>query len=323
MPITVFGAVFVDIKGYPNKKYVSNGRNAGKVVQVHGGVSRNVAEDIANVELRPTFISVVDDSGTSKDVIDKLNRHKVNTKYIKQVEGGLGTWLAIFDNSGDVVASISQRPDLSEIANILEEHGDEIFAHSDSIVVEIDMDSDLLKKIFDLADKYKIKVYAVVSNMSIAMERRDLMKRTGCVVCNDEEAGILFSDDYSKCTPDELSAIISKQAKQAQYPNFVVTLGSRGAIYASEDGEYGFIEPQNTQVIDTTGAGDAFFAGVAIGLTYGKTLKESCEIGTRLASSTIANAESVCPRFEPAEFGLDNVAHRIMDEEDLHFNAIK
>lgn len=323
MPITVFGAVFVDIKGYPNKKYVPGGRNAGKVIQVHGGVSRNVAEDIANVELRPTFVSVCDDSGTSKDVIDKLNRHKVNTKYIKTVEGGLGTWLAIFDNTGDVVASISQRPDLSEIATILKESGDEIFVHSDSIVVEIDMDSDILKTIFDLADKYGIKVYAVVSNMSIAMERRDLMKRTGCVVCNDEEAGLLFSDDYSKLSPEELAPIISVQAKKAQYSNFVVTLGNRGAVYASDKGDYGTIPPQNTQVIDTTGAGDAFFAGVAIGLTYGKTLKEACEIGTRLASSTIANAESVCPRFEPAEFGLDGVAHKILDEEKLHFNEIK
>ena len=32
MPITVFGAVFVDVKGYPNKKYIPSGRNAGKVL---------------------------------------------------------------------------------------------------------------------------------------------------------------------------------------------------------------------------------------------------------------------------------------------------
>lgn len=308
MPITVFGAVFVDIKGYPNKKYIPAGRNAGKVIQVHGGVSRNVAEDIANVELRPTFISVVDESGTSTDVIEKLKRHKVNTKYIRRVNGGLGTWLAIFDNTGDVVGSISQRPDLSKIADILEEYGDEIFSQSDSIVVEIDMDSDILKKIFELADKYGIKVYAVVSNMSIAMERRDLMKRTGCVVCNDAEASTLFSEDFSKYEPEELSTVISRLAKNAQYPNFVVTLGDKGSVYAGEDGSYGFIPAQPTQVVDTTGAGDAFFAGCAMGLTYGKTLKESCEIGTRLASSVIANAESVCPRFEPAEFDLDPIA---------------
>lgn len=308
MPITVFGAVFVDIKGYPNKKYIPSGRNAGKVMQVHGGVSRNVAEDIANVELRPTFISVVDDSGISQDVIAKLNRHKVNTKYIRKVDGGLGTWLAIFDHTGDVVASISQRPDLSEIGTILDEYGDEIFEKSDSIVVEIDMDSDLLNRIFDLAEKHGIKVYAVVSNMSIAMERRDLMKRTGCVVCNDQEASTLFSEEYSQYEPKQLAKLIARQAKQAQYSNFVVTLGEKGAVYADEYGNYGHIPAQNTPVIDTTGAGDAFFSGVAIGLTYGKPLKNACEIGTRLAASVIANTESVCPRFEPAEFDLDPIA---------------
>ena len=56
---------------------------------------------------------------------------------------------------------------------------------------------------------------------------------------------------------------------------------------------------------DSTGAGDSFFAGVAIGLTYGKTLEESCRIGTRLAASVICTSENVCPRFLPSEFGLE------------------
>lgn len=51
--------------------------------------------------------------------------------------------------------------------------------------------------------------------------------------------------------------------------------------------------------------GNAFFAGATIGLTYGKTLAESCEIGTRLAASTICTSGNVCPRFLPEEFGLD------------------
>ena len=54
-----------------------------------------------------------------------------------------------------------------------------------------------------------------------------------------------------------------------------------------------------------TGAGDAFFAGTVIGLTYGKTLAQACEIGSRLAASVICISENVCPRFRPAEFGLD------------------
>jgi pseudouridine kinase len=305
MSIVVLGAVFVDIKGYPMMTYIPGGRNVGRVEQVHGGVSRNVAEDIANVELRPTFVSLVDESGIGTDVINKLKRHKVNTDYIRRTPDGMGTWLAVFDNDGDVCASISKRPDLMPIGDILDECGDEIFSHADSIVLEIDMEKTLVKRIFQYGEKYNIPVFAVVSNMSIAVERRDFIKSTGCFVCNLDEAGILFSEDYTGRSPEELQEVFAERAKRAQIPRLVVTMGGEGAVYAESNGDSGICPAQNVNVIDTTGAGDSFFAGVAIGLTYGKTLRESCEIGSRLAASVISTLENVCPRFMPSEFGLE------------------
>ena len=303
--IVVLGASFVDIKGYPIAQYIPGGRNAGRVVQVHGGVARNVVEDIANVELEPTFVSLVDQTGTGADVIEKLNRHRVNTEYMRRTEDGLGTWLALFDNNGDVVGSISKRPDLSEIGNILDEKGDEIFEGADSVIVEIDMDPAIMKKAFALAEKYNKTVYAVVSNMSIAMERRDLLKKTGCIVCNEQEAGMLFSEDYAVVTPEQMQEILVDRARLAGIPRIIVTMGERGAAYADIEGESGVCPALRVDVVDTTGAGDAFFAGVAIGLTYNKTVGEACVIGTRLAASVIASRENVCPRFRPEEFGIN------------------
>lgn len=305
MGIVVIGAVFVDIKGHPLMQYIPAGRNVGRVMQVHGGVARNIAEDIANVELRPTFVSVVDESGIGEDVINKLSKHKVNVDYMRKVKDGLGSWLAIFDNSGDVVASISNRPDLSEIATILDEQGDEIIGNCDSIIIEFDMDKEILKRVFSLAEKYNKKVYAAVSNMTIAVERRDLLKQTACFVCNEQEAGIFFSDEYEDKTPEELRAILVQKLKLAQIPMMVVTLGNRGSVYATLEGESGYVEAKSVQVIDTTGAGDAFFAGVSMGLTYHKSLEDACTIGTRLAASVIATKENVCPRFLPEEFDIE------------------
>lgn len=305
MGIVVIGATFVDIKGYPEGAFIPKGRNAGRVVQIHGGVGRNVAEDIANCELRPTFISLLDDSGTSADVLKKLNNHKVDTRYIRATPDGLGTWLAVFDNEGDVCASISRRPDLHPILNILENHGDEIFRNADSIIIEIDIDKDIVKQVFQLAQKYQKKVYAVVSNMSIALERRDFLQSIDCFVCNQQEAGILFSDDYSGKTPRQMVQIIAEKVRQANIPSLIVTMGGEGAVYASLDGQSGHCPARKVAVNDTTGAGDAFCAGVAIGLTYGKDLKRACEIGTDLSASVIITSENVCPRFLPGELGLD------------------
>lgn len=305
MGIVVIGAVFVDIKGYPESAFIPTGRNAGRVEQVHGGVGRNVVEDIANCELRPTFVSLVDRSGTGTDVVRKLKNHKVNTDYIRATEDGMGTWLAVFDNDGDVAASVSKRPDLMPIADILEEQGDEIFSNADSVIIEIDVDKEIVKKTFRLAQKYSKKVFAVVANMSIALERRDFLQSIDCFVCNLQEAGMLFYEDYTDRTPEEMVEIISQHVQAARIPGMIVTMGSEGAVYADMQGEKGFCPARKVKVKDTTGAGDSFCAGAAIGLTYGKNLAESCRIGAMLAASVIVSSENVCPRFLPRELGLD------------------
>lgn len=305
MGIVVIGMVFVDLKGYPEAAFIPTGRNVGRVERVHGGVGRNVAEDIANCELRPTLISLVDESGDGEDVLRKLNNHKVNTRYMRKTRDGMGTWLAVFDNDGDVAASISKRPNLLPIVDILEQQGDEIFAEADSVIVEIDLDKEIIKRVFKLAKKHGKKVYAVVGNMSIALERRDFMKSTDCFVCNIQEAGLLFFDDYSQKTPEEMIGILAEKVKAAQIPSMIVTMGGDGAVYADMYGDKGFCPARKVEVKDTTGAGDSFCAGAAIGLTYGKSLRESCEIGSMLAASVIVTTESVCPRFLPRELGLD------------------
>ena len=305
MAIVVAGNVFVDIKGFPEDVYIPDGRNAGNVMIVHGGVGRNVVEDIANVELRPRFVSMVDESPEGAEVIRKLNNHKVDTRYVVTVPDGMGMWLAVFNEGGDVVASISKRPVMGAMVQLIEEKGDEIFADCDSIVLEIDMDKEVIKSVFKFARKYNKPVYAVVANMSIASQRRDFLQSTACFVCNLEEAGILFVSDFSNLSPEELRPILAEKIVQAQFPAVVVTMGSRGAVWADMQGNSGVQPADTVKVRDTTGAGDAFCSGVAIGLTYGKTMTEAVEIGTRLAASVITSAENVCPRFQPEEFGLD------------------
>ena len=305
MSIVVLGAVFVDIKGFPESQYIPDGRNAGRIEYIQGGVSRNVVEDIANLELRPTFISIVDESALGTDVLRKLNDHKVNTDYMQVIPNGMGTWLAVFDEKGDLAGSISQRPNLAPVLDILEEKGDEIFQKASSVVLEIDMDKDIVKKTVQLAEKYNKKLFGVVSNMSIAVERRDFLQKFDCLICNKQEAGIFFTEDYEDMKQDELLPIICERIERGKIKSIIVTMGGDGAIYASRNGEKGFCPAKKVMVKDTTGAGDAFCAGVASALTYGKSLADACEIGSRLAASVITSSSNVCPRFLPEELGIE------------------
>ena len=304
MGIVVIGAVFVDIKGFPHQQYIPTGRNVGRIEYVHGGVARNVVEDIANMELRPTFLSIVDDTPMGSAVVAKLKNHKVNCQYVQTIPDGMGTWLVVFDNSGDVAGSISKRPIMRPLIDILEEKGDEIFSNADSIVLEVDLEKELVKKVLELGKKHNKKLFGLVSNMSLAVQRRDFIKQFDCLICNQLEAGILFADDFSEKTPEELCEIVSDKVSQASFPALVVTMGGEGSVYADYTGVKGICPPRKVQVKDTTGAGDAFCAGVAAAMTYGKTLAEAVEIGTMLAASVITSTDNVCPRFQPEELGI-------------------
>ena len=305
MGILVIGATFVDIKGFPYDKYIPTGRNSGRIEYVHGGVARNVAEDIANMELRPTFVTLIDETPLGKDVKEKLAKHKVNTDYIITEPDGMGIWMVVFNNDGDVAGSISKRPDLLPMVRILEEKGDEMFSQADSVVIEVDIEKEILKPVLKLAKKHNVRLYGMVTNMSIATERRDFIQNFECFICNQQEAGLLFVDDYSEKTPEELRDILAERIRRANIKSMIVTMGEKGSVYADIEGNRGVCAAKKVAVKDTTGAGDAFCAGIASALTYGKTLPEAMDIGSFLAASVITSSENVCPRFLPQELGID------------------
>ena len=121
---------------------------------------------------------------------------------------------------------------------------------------------------------------------------------------------MFFVDDFEHHTREELADLLAEKVRSAKIPAMVVTLGGEGAVYATLNGEYGACPAKKVQVKDTTGAGDAFCAGVSIGLTYGKSLADAVEIGSTLAASVISSSENVCPRFLPRELGIEiDVTH--------------
>jgi pseudouridine kinase len=74
----------------------------------------------------------------------------------------------------------------------------------------------------------------------------------------------------------------------------VVTLGEQGLAYADASGG-GYIRALHTQVVDSSGAGDAFSAGAIFGLLNGVPVDEAMRLGATAASLTLQSRETVVP----------------------------
>jgi ribokinase len=69
--------------------------------------------------------------------------------------------------------------------------------------------------------------------------------------------------------------------------NSVVTLGSRGAVYISADGQIHHAPAPQVTAVDTTGAGDAFVGSFAFALASGQDPLMAMKFGIKIATFSV------------------------------------
>ena len=293
----VIGVVFVDVKGFPHGKYIPTGRNIGDVKIVHGGVSRNVAQNLVNVGNDVTFITMFEPDALGSGVRARLAANGVDLTYAMEAPAGMGMWLAVMDENGDLAGSISRQPDSSRLDALFQERGDEIMQDCDAVVLEIDMRASIADRVFALAEKHGRDIYVIVGNMGVILKRQALLPKARLLVMNEIEAGLLFGCTLDPADPEHVLAVTRVEAAKRNLQQIVVTLGVHGSIYYdAQSGDHGFVPAEQTHLVDSTGAGDAFFSGTVDGLLHGMTLRDACVRGAHLASLTIQTEENTCPR---------------------------
>ncbi len=290
----VVGFVFVDIKGFAENGYNPQGRNLGEIRFIHGGVSRNVAENIAVCGMPVAFASLTEDSALGHDVVRRLNAVGADTQYMETVKhAGIGTWMVILDAHGDVAGQISCPPDTAALEDLVRRRGEEMVRECDRIILEIDTSAVIDEIILGYAEQYGKPVYTVVGNLSVIKTHPEYVRALDCFVCNEIEAGEIFGQDLTEASPDMMLGIVREKIGALGCRAIVVTMGARGAVYYETDRMCGGMVPAiPTELVDSTGAGDAFLSGMVMGLSRGMTLSRAVEVGTYLAHETIQTTES-------------------------------
>ena len=289
----IIGSVFVDVKGFAREKYMPEGRNVGDVQVVAGGVCRNVAEDLAKLGQTAQFVSMVDDNAMGRQVRNGLEALGVGVEQVIAADRGMGMWLAILDEKGDLAGSISRQPDFLALEEYLAKNGDAIMASADGVVLEFDMNAAISGQVLELAKKHGKPIYSIVGNMGVILQHPEYLHDVACFICNELEASRLFREELAGIGPEAMLEALKRGSAVAGIPAMVITMGPQGAVYMdNQTGEFGYCPPLDVNVVDTTGAGDAFFSAAVAALMTGAPLSQAVQEGTRLAARTLQVAGS-------------------------------
>ncbi len=286
----VFGIAIYDIFGFSYATYRPYDSNPGKVKVSCGGVCRNIAENMSLVGTNTQFISILGDDEKGKDILRQAEKVGLDMSNTLIVHGGsTPTYMAILDENGEMVSAVVD----TKLAN---EFSKEALSERASIIENAEymfLGADNPPFIEHIVTTYQGKTKFVLDPVSAAKAARikHLLHYFHTVKPNRHEAEVLCGFEV-KTHEDARKAGAYLRGLGVQ--NVFISLDVDG-VYYNDGKEEGIIKANALEVINVTGAGDAFVAGIGAGYMANKSTVEIVKYAIAMSNITIAHEETINP----------------------------
>lgn len=292
--VAVIGGVNLDIKGVPNHALIPATSNPGRVAISSGGVGRNIAHNLALLGVPVMLLGVVGDDAPGAQLLRETRQAGVNIDHVEVLpQKTTGTYLSILTETHDLAVAIAGMDITHRVdAAYLDAHRPAL-QQSALMVADTNLDAEVLQMVLDLCQSAEIPCLIEPVSVAKAQKLRALSGVCDYLTPNRDELAALSS----KPVEDDQTMRAACEHVSAQYRHILVTLGANGVYHYHTEGAAGFRYPAfPTPIQDTTGAGDAFVAGLVAGLFRNCPIHESILFGMAAASLTLQTEQTVNER---------------------------
>ncbi|WP_294344669.1 carbohydrate kinase family protein [uncultured Clostridium sp.] len=301
--VVVLGASVVDIFGFCSCKYKQYDSIPGNIKMSFGGVSRNIAENMARMGINTKFISILGDDEMGKSILEhskKIGYDMSDSLILK--DSSTPTYLAILNDEGEMVSAIADMKSIDKLNADFIDSKDEVIKNAEYVFLDAD-NPEILEYILK---KYQGDTKFVLDPISAskAEKVKHLIKYFHTIKPNRHEAEVLcgFSINNYEDLKRAGEYFISLGIK-----NVFISLDCDGIYYVSTC-ESGKIKAENVEVKNVTGAGDAFVAGIGYGYINNLKIKEIVKISITMSSITISHEDTIHP-FMNLEYVLNSIGN--------------
>ena len=264
--VLVFGPISLDtvveIETFPeNGGFVQGLRRSERV----GGAGLNIAAAVASATIPTRFLSYVGDDEIGNHLVNQVKLLGLDAKDVQTISGPSLHAVITVDQSGERTVIALEKNKFADLAIEVE------FFAEDIVVFPVwrDFYSDYLEKARRSGARTVVGLNAQANKLVQA----------NLIIGSEKDISVFEFD----CL---------------RFSSAIVTRGKNGvSVYQGE--LESVIPPKPVSVIDATGAGDSFLAGVLVGLAKDLDLRTAAKIGVEWASSAIQQQGSIPPKWRP------------------------
>lgn len=288
--VTVIGAANIDIHGFTEEKLILGDSNPGTVKVCLGGVGRNISENLTKLEIDTKLITALGGDANSKKLIDECKLQGIDMDNILVIQDmSASIYLAIIDDNGDMGLALSDMSVLERITPEFIRSKSHIISNSKIIVLDTGLPTEVIEYI--LMNFKDSKIFLDPVSIKKARKVMDTIGKFHTIKLNKLEAEYLSNIKIKN--EDDLDET-SRYFMDKGVKRVFITLGKKGVFY--REGDYKNLLPSPAiNVVNATGAGDAFMAGVVYCSLLGKDIDYTAKFSTSASLLALSHQDTVSP----------------------------
>ena len=303
--VAVMGSFIVDLMARAHHLPVHGETVKGTHFMIGpGGKGSNQGVAACRSGAEVTMITKIGADAFSKIALDSFRKEGMDTTFvIEDARYPTGTALIMVDENtseNQIVVTLGACDHISpeEI-----ESAQALIEKSNVLLVQLETNMEAILKVVDIAHSKGIKVILNPAPAPLSPLPDELLAKIDIITPNETEASVISG---IKVSTFEDAGKAARLIKRKGVGTVIITMGGKGAFVLAESAEY-TIDPFEVNVLDTTGAGDAFNGGLATALAEGMDIIHAVQFANAtgaLSVTKLGTAPSMPYRHEIEELLL-------------------
>ena len=287
--ISVIGGANVDLSASLNDAFIAADSNPGHIDVGYGGVARNIAHNLALLGTRPQLFTVFGGDLFGGLLLDHCKQQGIDVHLSERDSSQRsGIYLCINNHGGEMIAAVADTEAIRLITpEWLEKKAGEI-NRAEFIIADANISEDSLRWLMEnvtaplfIDGVSSTKAHRVVN----ALHKMKLPYLHTLKLNLKEALAVTNTSTYAQAAQALLNMGIA---------HVYITLSGEG-VYCRNAAEEWLFPILPGEIVNTTGAGDAFLAGVVFAHAKGIAFPQTAQYGLMAARATLMSNKAVNP----------------------------
>ncbi len=263
-PVICIGAAFVDELFHAKGEMMLGTTNEASVTKTAGGVSRNIAHQLALLDVEVQLISVFGDDTDGAWLKQTCTNARVKLDASITKEGLSGKYTGILKVDGSLFAGFMSHESVDLITPLHLEKNKDLLKTASYLLADANLTTETGEWLLAFSNKTGIQLILDAVSVPHARKFRNIdLGGLYLVTPNDDELPFLCSEK-ALSTQSQIEELLEKGVQNVWFHN-----GKIGSAIYNKERSITLHAPE-IEIVDSTGAGDGSLTGFILGKTLGK-----------------------------------------------------